>query len=210
MRFLFHKKNNGARNIKLSSGLTLLEVLLAASLVSVVGMAIYKSLADGINVWQRMRTLVGEEDVSLFFEELTRDLRNSFLHSKIEYQGKEEQCAFPTIITTAVDPRSNLPAESFIPQIGRVEYFLDLTKRRICRRQANYSQALQFQFGEPVSLVRGVRKLKFTYHYFTEEGETVSEGISGRYPSAVEVEVEFMENDKVRTMKKMILLPKEL
>ena len=96
--FNFHK-------IKQKNALTLIETLLVVSFVSLVSIAIYKSLASGIKVWGKAHDLVVEEDIAVFFDKITSDLRNTFYYSDLDFYGENYRMSFPTIVHTLKDKR---------------------------------------------------------------------------------------------------------
>ncbi|MBZ0165683.1 MAG: type II secretion system protein GspJ [Candidatus Omnitrophica bacterium] len=195
---------NSLRN---KSGLTFVEVILAAALTTMVGVTIYQSLAMGIGVWQRSQQLNLEEDVVIFLDKLSYDLYNSFLFSQIKFEGNEFRIAFPTMVYTPADRRLNLGADVYVEQIGKVEYYYDLGEDKVYRRQANYSQALRERYTDPQELVAGVDNLRFRFYFLTESDELSSSEILDVLPTGVEITVEFSDAKGKRTMRKFIDIP---
>lgn len=190
-------------------GMTLIEILIVTSLLSLVSLAIYNSLANGIKVWERSRQVVVEEDVVIFFDKVAQDLRNTFFHSKINFKGTEFKFSFPTIVYTPADRRSGASEGEYIEQMGRVEYYYDFNEDTLYRHQANYSQALNERFGRPRALVTSVDRIKFRYYYRTDTDEIYTPEILDVLPSGVEIEVEFSDNQGQKIMKKFIDIPIE-
>lgn len=189
------------------SGLTFVEVLLAAALTTIVGFMIYQSLSLGIDVWQRSQQISIEEDVMLFLDRLSFDLHNSFLFSQIKFEGNEFHIAFPTIVYTPADRRLNLGEDVYVEQVGKVEYYYDLGSDTVYRRQANYSQAVRERYGEPQQLVAGVENLRFRFYFLTERDELSSSEILDVLPTGVEVTVQFLDAKGSRSMSKFIDIP---
>lgn len=189
------------------SGLTFVEVLLAAVLTAMVGFAIYQSLAMGINVWKRSQKLSLEEDVVLFMDRLSQELYNSFLFSQIKFEGNEFRVAFPTIVYTPADRRLGWEEGIYVEQVGKVEYYFDLAEDKIYRREANYSQALRERYGDPQELVSGVENLRFRFYFLTETEEISSSEVLDVIPTGIEVVVEFGDERGRRTMSKFIDIP---
>ncbi len=189
------------------SGLTLVETLLAVALVTLVGLACYKSLSMGIEVWQRSQQLNIEEDVAIFFDKLSFDLYNSFLFSQIKFEGNEFRFAFPTIVRTPADKSLRLGEDVYVDQIGKAEYFYDFNDDKLYRRQANYSEAVRERWGPKRELVSSVTRIKFRYYFLTETEEISSAEILDVLPTGVEIEVEFADTRGKRVMKKFIDIP---
>ncbi|MBP9854349.1 MAG: hypothetical protein KBD53_05740 [Candidatus Omnitrophica bacterium] len=193
--------------LKNKFGLTLIEILLAVSLTTLMGLSVYHSLTTGINVWKRSQQLNLEEDVLVFLEKLSADLYNSFLFVQIKFEGNEFRIAFPTMVYTAADKGLQLEDGAYIEQIGKVEYYYDVSENKIFRREANFSQALDERYGEPRLLASSVTNVKFRYFFMTDSGELSSAEILDVLPTGVEIEVEFSDKNGKRSMKKFIEIP---
>ncbi len=189
------------------SGLTFVELLLAAALTAMVGFTIYQSLAMGIDVWKRNQQITLEENVILFLDRLSHDLYNSFLFSQIKFEGNEFRVAFPTIVSTPADRRLGLEEGAFVEQLGKVEYYFDLGKDTIYRRQANYSQAVRERYGEPQALAGNVKNVRFRFYFLTETEELSSSEVLDVLPTGIEVSVEFGDERGYRRMTKFIDIP---
>lgn len=189
------------------SGLTFVELLLAAALTTMVGFTVYQSLAMGIKVWQRSQRISLEEDVLLFMDRLSQDLYNSFLFSQIKFEGNEFRVAFPTIVSVPADQRLNLEEGVYVDQVGKVEYYFDLGADTVYRRQANYSQAVRERYSDPQELVAGVENLRFRFFFLTETDELSSAEVLDVIPTGVEVTVDFKDAGGRRTMRKFIDIP---
>lgn len=167
---------------------TLIEILLVASLFAMLGLAAFTCLSNGLKLWQRAGGLASEEDVAMLLDRFCSDTKNSFSFSQISFEGEEMRMAFPTLVWTSVDRRGTHADDEYETQIGAVEYSFDMDKKAIIRRQANYSQALREEWGEPVVAVAGVESMRF--HYFYEGKKEGAPSASGTdLPSAVEVEI---------------------
>lgn len=153
--------------------------------------------------------MVIEEDIAVFFDKITHDLRNSFYHSKLKYDGGAASFRFPSFVYVPADSRSSWPRDSYVHQIGEVEYLYDTSEKSIVRKQAFYGRALRNDFQEAVPLVKGIERLKFTYYYSTPSEEVVSDQILELLPGAVSVEVFFSDIYGKRVMKKIIEVPVE-
>ena len=187
--------------------MTLIELLLTVSIIAILSVALYKSLDNGLKVWKKGQNLVFEEDVVIFFEKMTQDLRNSFFYASIPFEGDETRLAFPTIVDVPKDKKAG-PAGGLIEQIGKVEYSFDAEQNIIYRKKANYSQALEGKFFEPQAVVHNVKDIKIEYAYLTKEGDVLSPKVLDFLPFAVVVEVQFLDNKgEGRLMEKIINVP---
>ena len=76
----FHLKRPSDKQ-SLGGGFTLVEMLLAASLVALVSIAAYQSMLNGYRIWQRSQRSGVEEDISLALDKISQDIRNVFSFS---------------------------------------------------------------------------------------------------------------------------------
>ncbi len=188
-------------------GMTLMEILIVVSLIAMTSVAIYSALSNGLRVWERSQQLVIEEDVAIFFDKFSQDLRNAFRYSMFKFEGGQQRITFPTIIHMLADKRSGLPQKEYVDQPGKVEYYYDGLEDILYRRQANYSQALNGHFFKKRALIHGVEAVKFSYFYYAEGREIYSPDVLETYPSRVEVEVEFSDKQGKKKMNRFIDIP---
>jgi prepilin-type N-terminal cleavage/methylation domain-containing protein len=188
-------------------GLTLIELLLTVSLVSVIGMTLYSSLASGINVARRITRPASDEDLAIFFEKISREVANSFPYSEIPFQGDELQFSFPTLI------RSEKPIE-FDSTVGRVTYLYESSSNRLSRRQENVSQVHEEEESKSGPVLRDVTSLSFQYfvldsstkeYLWSEEWDSVEQ--DGKLPLAVQMTLEYSDEGKKRELVRTIPIP---
>lgn len=193
-------------------GLTLIEILLVVSLLSVVSLAVFHSISQGIRVWGRARQYTHEEDAAIFFEKIGQDIRNSFNYSKLSFNGTSHGVSLPTIVKTPVDPKNTTGNPAFIEQIGLAEYFWIPEESCLYRRQANYSQALGEKFAKRVELIRPVQSLRFFYIY-QEDGKLIEKNEIGDNgpPDAIRVELQLKQNNgKDKLLSRLFEFPRRI
>ena len=190
-------------------GFTLIEMLIVVSLFSLVSLAIYTSIASGLNVWDRSRGRIIEEDIAIFFDKISMDLRNSFFYSKIEPVGSKNRFSFPCRVWVPADSRLGLAKGEYVEQLGKVEYFFDRNKHQLIRRIANYSQALADDYGSSQALLNRVEDVYFRYFYFWDNKEVEAYKIeNGVLPSRVKACVVISDPcGNKRTISKYIDVP---
>ena len=169
--------------------MTLIEVLIVISIISLLGMTLYAALANGLRVYKRAQEIRLEQDVALFFDKITRDLKNTYSYSKINFEGTLDRLAFPTIVHTLADSQLNLPEGTYVDQMGKGEYYFDYTERALYRHQANYSEAIAEQYGKAQIVVQSLKAVRFHYHYLKDNKEFINDHSEG-LPLGVEVELE--------------------
>lgn len=193
------------------NGFTFIEMLLAVSLVGLISLALYQSLSNGLRIWKHAQRFVVEEDIGIFLEKISHDLRNTFQYSLISFDGKENKIAFPTIVRTLEDKKRAFGRTNYIDQIGKAEYSFDKAHKTIFRRQANYGQAMEEDYGVERLLVKPVHSLKFFYYYIEDGKYEEKREVADLMPFAVRVEIEFFEDTgQKRIMERVIPLPVNL
>jgi prepilin-type N-terminal cleavage/methylation domain-containing protein len=195
------------KNKKEKKGLTLIELLLTVSLISLISFTLYRALINGFGVWNRSQQMVVEEDISIFFDRLAKDLRNTFVFSKIPFEGTEYSIAFPTMINTSADPYSGLAKDELVEQIGRVRYYFDFIEDGLFKEEANYSQSQNYMYGKPRLLVSSIDRVQFRYYYRTDHDEISSDSAFESMPAGIEVEVRFTDPKGSRIIKRYIDIP---
>jgi prepilin-type N-terminal cleavage/methylation domain-containing protein len=194
------------RQCHFKKGMTLVEILIVTSLISLISVVLYHALSNGLRVWGVSQKVVIEEDTALFLEKLSSDLHNTLFYAKLPFLGDHETLSFPTMIKLKEeDAFSQSPKVS--EQIGRVQYSYDVSHKTIIRKEADYGQAINNEYGYAQTFVTQVDSLRFNYIYVTEKEQILSENILETMPSAVEVEVTFFENKLKRSIKKTIDIP---
>ena len=80
-------------------GFTLIEILVATSILGIIGLTILTTFASGLHVFERVQTFGGSQaDVLLAFEEMEKDIRNVFPLSTIAFEGDTQSMTFPADI----------------------------------------------------------------------------------------------------------------
>lgn len=195
------------RKLSDKSAVTLIEILIVTSLVAMISVAIYSCLSSGIRVWREAHRLVVEEDIAIFFDKISKDLRNVYSYSRIKPHGDMFKFSFPAIVYTRADKGLGHSANTYVDQLGKVEYYFDPISDSIYRREANYSQAINEQYSKGLKIVGSVERMNFRFFVLTSEGEIAKNEILDYIPSAVEVEVVFRDSRGERSMRKFIDIP---
>ena len=77
-------------------GFTLIEILLAIMLILAVSATITSSFFQGIRVYERLRHVSDQAEAALFFERITRDLKNSVVIASSPFSTTENSISFVT------------------------------------------------------------------------------------------------------------------
>ncbi len=114
-------------NKKHRQGLTMVELLITAFMVALIGLVVYSGLNNGIKAYKRVGEKMPQEDVVFFYDKFFRDVTDSFKLSGMPFRGNQTSFSCPTIIkdrTQYGDAGEGL---------GRCGYFFNESARQIQR-----------------------------------------------------------------------------
>ncbi len=186
---------------------TFIEILLVTSLIAILSLSIFTCFSNGLKLWDRSRREILTEDISIFFDRFSSDLRNTFIFSTLLLDGGENAFIFPTVVLTKADEYGSRKNEEFIDQLGRVRYAFDFEKGAIIRQQANYSQGTRNDWGDVSIMAAGIKELKFKYYYSGMKEYQLHADKSAVLPSGVEVDVRFMDGGEEKTISRFVSIP---
>ena len=192
---------------------TFIEMLFVTALLSIVGVSLYSALSNGVRIWQRITQESAAENINIFFEKLSFDLRNSFSFSFVEFEGDENEIIFPAIV-------QSVERSKIVQGIGRISYSFDREQKTLNKKQSNFSQIYQNKFGFPQMLVNRIEKVRFQYYYYDsrkndyfwistwpEEDISFDENKKEIYPLAVRIEIEALDDHLKRKFTRTISIP---
>ncbi|MBL8012883.1 MAG: hypothetical protein JNN05_03460, partial [Candidatus Omnitrophica bacterium] len=158
-------------------------------------------------LWEYSRRSGIEEDVNIFLDKFSEDLRNAFYFKSIPFQGLENKIIVPTFVSVRADDRSIQSGEERIVQMGSVKYYYDYENHLIRRAQANYANALRERFAEEKVLVKSIDSLKFTYFLPGDHGAQPYAKIQEIVPSSIYVEIQYSDGRSDHKIGRMIAIP---
>ena len=186
-------------------GMTLIEILIVASLIGAVSISIYGALSMGLKVWQRSRGSAVEQDIAIFFDKITKDLHNTYYFSTLPAEGSQEQFTFPSYVTRMVYLENH--QEGAVEQIGLVRYEFKMLDHQVIRREAGYSGALNKNFTKSQIVLDVVDSIHFRYIYVSDGQQLESDHLFETLLASVEVDVSFKDIYGLHEMKKIVDLP---
>ena len=212
--------NSGIESAK---GFTLVELLVAVSIFSVIAVALYSTFATGLDAWKRMEQASAlNQEARLALQRICLELRNALDFPGIEFSGQANRLSFAALVNAAG------PGAEQRLQIARISYFPDDVPgtglKSLLRRQQIYPQQTAGEINareeESDELICSVAEggLNFEYSF---QGETLSEGRASwkdtwiygdnnRLPLGVRVSLSLQEaeddNDQV-TYIETVLIP---
>lgn len=149
------------KKVLYKNGFTLIELVLVTAILAVIGMAVYGTFSNGINIWKKVTEDSVVEDVNLFFEKISVELRNSFKLTGIRFKGERTRISFPSRIKySGKDGIEN--------SIGQISYSLDKKKKVLERIEKNYSEVYLKRAGSLRILSENIKSLQFQYYIYDE------------------------------------------
>ena len=192
-------------------GFTIVELILAASLVFVVGFCVYKAFSAGIDIWKWQIANKSRSEINMFFEKVAHDLRNNTTITEGDMEGDFWNLSFNTHNAAyLLLPEEGLIAgeKTVIDVMDKVEYSYDPEEKRVKRTALNY------QAKEPysdVTVLSEVEEVLFGYYMLDLKGTGIiqKDKNKGIVPEAVSVEVTMLDRyGDEKTYKKIIEIPK--
>ena len=194
---------------KQTSGFTLIETVLVAAMLSVVALAIYSTFNSGIKIWQRLTKGASAEELNIFLEKISGDLRNSFKFTEIKFVGRGNSISFASLVLTEMGQKE----KDLV--VGEVGYCFDAQAETINKWQANYSQVYQNKSTPPRQVVDNVKSLGFQYYYYDpkeevhiwKDGWQQEQGEEEKIPLAVRIMIELLEDVERKEITRTIAIP---
>ena len=185
-----------------SQGFTLAEMLIVSLLVAAIALAIFSAFDNGMKIWLRANQTVFEEDLNIFLEKFTGQLRNTFKFKSIAFAGTGESLEFPTLVDSQRMKKRT---------VGKVIYSYDAMSRTVSKEERDYSNIYRKSEGVIAQTLTGVRSLKISYYYYNEELKdyTWVEEWTGEkgIPLSVRMVLEFEKEDDVDIFIKTVDIP---
>lgn len=192
--------------MKGNRGFTLVEILLAISLVAIVALALYGTFNSGLQVMSLTSRTTEEEDLNIFFEKLSRDLQNAFHYANIPFQGQGDRLSFATTIQT--DARLGGDRG-----IGRVTYAYDPSERAILRTQEDINQIFEEETDAAQNVLSPLSSFRLEYYRYDvlknsyEWKEEWEEAEEKTLPLAVKVGFRLQEEKGEKDVTRIISIP---
>ncbi len=185
---------------------TLMEAMLVTGLIALIGSAVFQAFNNGLKIWQKSNQITFEEDIVLSLERMRSDFNKMVYYSQIPFEGTSERISFAAIVTTQADRKLGLPRDSYVSQIGRIQYQFLPYKNQLVRRQANYAQALRKKFQSERILLPSVKSFKIQYVYDHQGEFHLKDEALGIIPHTLRVIVTYDEK-KQQEMERIFDIP---
>jgi len=201
------------KKVPFKHGFTLIELVLVTAILGVIGAAVYGTFANGISIWKKVTEDSATENVNLFFEKISFDLRNSFKLTGMRFKGERDKVSFPSKIKFIGD-------DGIENTIGQITYYIDKRKRALIRKKASYSEVYRKKSGSTRILSENISSLQFKYYvyderykkyewvtHWQEQDDTFGIQVEEQLPLIVKVEIGIPSEKGEQTFVKTVQLP---
>lgn len=146
------------------SGFSLLELLLAVSLLPVLSFVLYGQISAGLRLWKTLEASPVSEEKALFYEKTRRDFSNALNYTGLHFSVDSSRVAFTTLGESS---------ELFGGDraVLRVTYDHDASRKTIVRRHQNLSQVHRDKPGEESVVLKNVRSLNTSFLLYEKLSE---------------------------------------
>ncbi|MBU0895202.1 MAG: prepilin-type N-terminal cleavage/methylation domain-containing protein [Candidatus Omnitrophica bacterium] len=217
---------------KAVKGFTLVEMMLVAGILAIIGLTIVATFSSGLRIFYRMEGYnTVKADVLISIEKMERDLKNAFSYRGIEFIGSSKKVTFPGLIRKFNS--EGRPEES----LGAISYYLDDSgkTKMVSREENKYTQAIKKDRGArgPITRLASIEGLDFKYYVYDPESDFYSwasvwdksddmeddeedtkpkqENVQlkdreDKLPLGVKIEVSYKDGDKIITLNRAVFI----
>lgn len=189
-------------NLAKKAGLTFVEMLIVVAMIAMISLAIYSVFNSGAKIWQKINKNILKEDLNIFLDKFSSDLRNCFKFKGIEFYGTEDELHFASIVDSD-NIADNTP--------GEIVYSYNAWSKSILRQQRDFSQLYLDSSGRVQHILDGVVSVRFLYYFYEQKKNKflwVDEWIDkDTLPVAVRVELELEDADSIKKYIRTIYIP---
>ncbi|MBI5416251.1 MAG: type II secretion system protein [Candidatus Omnitrophica bacterium] len=205
----------GTKTIKKTKeGFTVIELLVAASIMGVVGLAVLSTFGAGLRAFDRVQAFGGPQaDVLIFLDQFEHDLRNTLKTSGIKFTGTAQKVSF-AVLGSKLDEDDNELA-----YLGEKSYYFDSAQGAVVSEQRDYAQAVSPSESRDVATARvaQVTGLKFKYYFYKERIENEQKKYEYGWkdtwydeknpPKGVSVELTFRNGEQETSWRRTVFIP---
>ncbi|MFH0738722.1 MAG: prepilin-type N-terminal cleavage/methylation domain-containing protein [Candidatus Omnitrophota bacterium] len=198
---ILERPNLWPRKYKTKSGFTLIEMLIVAAMVSIVSLAMYATLNNGLEIWQKVNNQIPESELGLLFDRLTFDLKNTLRFEGIKFNGERNKFSFATLINFPFVKRMT---------VGEASYIYEEGQGILSRAQKDFSQVYSKEDNPASDTLSNIKSLKFSYYFYDEQTKEylwLEDWSKKGLPLAVRLELEFDNGKDTSKFTKTVSIP---
>ncbi len=197
-----------------NKGFTIIELLLAASIMSIIALAILSTFGAGMRAFDRVQSFGGfRADVLLFLEGFERDARNAFVFSPIKFQGNSQSMSFAAI-GTKLDEDGNT-----FTVLEERSYAFDSSQKALVEKEEDFAPTVSSATEGSVRTqqITPIKAVTFQYYSYRKEiqdgKERIESGWQGTWtdeetiPRGIKVQLTFDEGGKEVSLARTVFIP---
>lgn len=184
----------------------MVEVMIAASLFAVIGLALVGSFTSGMKIWNKVYRGNLQEQIGIFFDKTTVDFHNVFYYKSIQFSGDDKKVIFPTLVSTySLNP-------GLKKGVGQISLYWDKDSQQIMQEIKNLSNIYTQKQGVVKILLKNVENLVFNYYYYNKDEKKYAwvnkwQPKDNVLPLAISIAVSINYENKLYTFNKAIFFP---
>ncbi len=164
---------------------------MVSALMALIAFALYAQISGGTRVFRAVRAESPQEDIVIFLERFSSEVRSAFVYAGVPLEGDREHFSAPSLLGEA--------------RIGACVYRYNRDLRALERAQLDYSALYRRAEPSVTHRLGGISACSFWYYLQdpkTREFEWVEEIPQGRIPLAVRVSFEYVQDEAARIIVK--------
>lgn len=180
---------------------TFIEILIVTVLLAIISLTLYATFSNGIKVWQRVTAIAPEEDLAIFFEKFTLDLRNCINSKEIIFLGRKDGFEFAGLVKSQ---------ELENTTIGKLIYEYREKQGVLKRQQLDYSRLYLQESGVSNQVLSGIKEFNLAYYFYDEKKKEylwAEEYMEDSLPIAVRMELELNYGNESNRFIKTVSIP---
>jgi prepilin-type N-terminal cleavage/methylation domain-containing protein len=151
----------GFTPLKKKKGVTLVEILMALVLFSLIGIKIFSIFSQGVTLWKREKEMYALHQKSrLFLELIAGELRNTVSFQPLDFEGKKNSISF-----LLFSNRYNTG------NLCKINYYFDSQEQCLRRSYQTFSEIHLGKKGKDEKLTAGVEDFNISYAYSKEQDD---------------------------------------
>lgn len=199
-------------------GFTIIELLLAATIMSMISLAVVSTFGAGLRVFDRVQSFGGfQADVLVFLEGLEHDLRNIFAFSPIKFQGDSRSMSFASVGTKLDEDGNEFTV------LEEISYDFDSSQKALISKEEDFaptvSSATFSSVEESVRTQRitPIKTVEFQYYSYSKVIENGEEKIESGWqetwtdeealPKGVKILLTFDDGGEEASLARTVFIP---
>ena len=195
-----NKKVSGSNKVFVRA-LTFMELIVVMAIVSLIWMSIYVHMENGLKIWRKASSKSPRQELDMFLEKFTSDLRSTFKFNGIGFKGKNDRLEFPALLYS-----QKLRNRS----VGEISYVYESGNKYLYRKKRDYSNIFDKENGLNANILRNVLSMKLLYYYYDKENKEFiwrDSSLEEVIPLAVRLELEVGDEKRQDKVTRTVLIP---